>query len=63
MKKHLVLGLFIFIMAYWLGVADIQINFFRKSTGESILYIAGKNSFITIDIRDKKTKQILYLNE
>jgi len=64
MKKSMVLfGLFIFIIAYWLGIANIQINYFRKSNGESIVYISGKHSFITIDIRDRKTKQILYLNE
>ena len=62
-KGFLLFGLFIFIIGYWLGIANIQINYFRKSSGESILYISGKNSFITIDIKDKKTKQILYLNE
>jgi len=62
-KGFLLFGLFVFILGYWLGIANIQINYFRKSSGESILYISGKNSFITIDIRDKKTKQILYLNE
>lgn len=64
MKRFYTLfGLFIFIIGYWLGVSNIQINYFRKSSGESILYISGKYSFITIDIRDKKTKQILYINE
>jgi len=64
MKKYFLLfGLFIFIIGYWLGVADIQINYFRKSSGESIFYISGKNSFITIDIQDKKTKQILYYQD
>lgn len=62
-RYFLLFGLFIFIIGYWLGIADIQINYFRKSSGESIVYISGKNSFITIDIRDKKTKQILYINE
>lgn len=62
-KSFLLFGLFIFIIGYWLGIADIQINYFRKSSGESIFYISGKNSFITIDIRDKKTKQILYIQE
>jgi hypothetical protein len=59
-KKFVLFGLFIFVIGYWLGIANIQVNYFRKSSGESILYISGKNSFITIDIRDKKTKQILY---
>ena len=64
MNKGLILfGLLVFLTAYWLGVANIQINVFRKSNGESILYISGKHSFITIDIRDKKTKQVLYLSE
>jgi len=64
MNKVIILfGLFVFILGYWLGIANIQINYFRKSSGESILYISGKHSFITIDIRDKRTKQILYLNE
>lgn len=62
-RSFFLFGLFIFIIGYWLGVADIQINYFRKSSGESIFYISGKNSFITIDIRDKKTKQILYIQE
>lgn len=62
-KYFLLFGLFVFIIGYWLGIADIQINYFRKSSGESIFYISGKNSFITIDIRDKKTKQILYIRE
>lgn len=64
MKKSLILfSLFVFIIAYWLGIANIQINYFRKSSGESIIYISGKYSFITIDIRDKKTKQVLYIEE
>lgn len=64
MNKRLVLfASFVFLIAYWLGVANIQINVFRKSNGETILYLSGKNSFITIDIRDKKTKQVLYLSE
>jgi len=63
MKQLIIFGLFIFTVAYFLGIADIQINYFKKSNGESIFYISGKKSFITIDIRDKKTKQILYLNE
>jgi len=62
-RSFFLFGLFIFIIGYWLGIADIQINYFRKSSGESIFYISGKNSFITIDIRDKKTKQILYIQE
>jgi hypothetical protein len=62
-RSFLLFGLFIFIIGYWLGIANIQINYFRKSSGESIFYISGKNSFITIDIRDRKTKQILYYQE
>jgi hypothetical protein len=64
MNKGLILfSLLVFLSAYWLAIANIQINYFRKSNGESILYISGKHSFITIDIRDKKTKQVLYLSE
>lgn len=63
MKGFIVFGLFVFIVAYFLGIANIQINYFRKSNGESIFYISGKNSFITINIKDRKTKQILYLEE
>jgi len=63
MKRFILFGLFIFTIAYLFGIANIQVNYFRKSSGESILYISGKNSFITIDIRDKKTKQILYIQE
>jgi hypothetical protein len=64
MNKGLILfSLLVFLSGYWLAIANIQINYFRKSNGESILYISGKHSFITIDIRDKKTKQVLYLSE
>lgn len=64
MRKGLILfSLLVFLSAYWLAIANIQINIFRKSSGESIIYISGKHSFITIDIRDKKTKQVLYLSE
>lgn len=52
-----------FIIAYILGISNLHISYYRKSSGESIVHISGKNSFITIDIRDKKTKQILYLSE
>ena len=34
-----------------------------KMWGCKVLKISGKNSFITIDITDKKTKQILYIQE
>lgn len=64
MNKYLILlAGFVFLLGYWIGIANIHISYFRKSSGESIFYISGKNSFITIDIRDKRTKQILYLNE
>ena len=62
-KALLLFGLFSFFIAYLLAIADIQINYFRKSNGETIIYLSGKHSFITIDIRDKKTKQVLYLSE
>jgi len=53
----------IFISAYFLGKSNVTISYHQRGDGEQIYYISGKDSFITISVEKKKTKQLLYLNE
>lgn len=62
-SASIVFGLFVFFITYLLAISNLHISYYRKSSGESIIHISGKNSFIIIDIRDKKTKQVLYIQE
>jgi len=62
-KELIVFGLFVFLLGYWLAASQTHISFFRKSTGESIIYVSGKKSFITIAVQDRKPKQILYIKD